>query len=114
MISVLMSPLRYLCGRCNSLQNATRYTELHQLPPVLHFSLLRFVYDITSMERKKSKYAISFPTFIDMTQFLGSPAERKASVNKPRDERNIYELHGILLHKGMSKLLTHISPLNLC
>ncbi|KAI6132145.1 hypothetical protein EDD16DRAFT_1891250 [Pisolithus croceorrhizus] len=45
--------------------------ELRALPPVLHFSLLRFVYDFASMERKKSKHNLLFPTTLDMGKFLG-------------------------------------------
>ncbi|KAG1827163.1 cysteine proteinase [Suillus subaureus] len=80
---------KYLCSRCESLQDATRYTELRNLPPVLHFSLLRFVYDFASMERKKSKHNLLFPTTLDMDQF------------------NIYELRGVLLHKGPSAYHGH-------
>ncbi|KAJ7444900.1 hypothetical protein FB451DRAFT_1343700 [Mycena latifolia] len=95
---------QYLCSSCESLQDATRYTELASLPPVLHFSLLRFVYDVSTMERRKSKHTISFPTTIDMTRFLGNAADRKSS---RKSEGNIYELRGVLLHKGKSAYHGH-------
>ncbi|KAF8163463.1 hypothetical protein B0H34DRAFT_795175 [Crassisporium funariophilum] len=97
---------QYFCSRCEALQDATRYTELRQLPPVLHFSLLRFVYDLKTMERKKSKHSISFPTIVDMNRFVGSKNDREqasAKENKP----NLYELRGILLHKGASAYHGH-------
>lgn len=97
---------RYFCSRCDSLQDATRYTELRCLPPVLHFSLLRFVYDVNTMERKKSKHSISFPTILDMRKFMGSKNDR----GKPQDQLgddDIYELRGILLHKGASAYHGH-------
>ncbi|KAJ7709699.1 hypothetical protein B0H17DRAFT_999051 [Mycena rosella] len=96
---------QYLCSTCESLQDATRYTELASLPPVLHFSLLRFVYDLSTMERRKSKHTISFPTTIDMTRFLGNAADRKSVSRK--SEGNIYELRGVLLHKGKSAYHGH-------
>ncbi|GLB34824.1 putative cysteine proteinase [Lyophyllum shimeji] len=96
---------QYLCSQCESLQDATRYTELKELPPVLHFSLLRFVYDVSTMERKKSKHAVSFPTILDMSPFLGprsgSLPPATASTN------NTYELRGVLLHKGASAYHGH-------
>jgi Ubiquitin carboxyl-terminal hydrolase len=66
---------------------------------VLHFSLLRFVYDLTSMERKKSKHVISFPTHLDMNQFL-RPQERSSKML-------MYDLRGVLLHKGVSAYHGH-------
>ncbi|KAF7363613.1 hypothetical protein MSAN_01018400 [Mycena sanguinolenta] len=97
---------QYLCSKCENLQDATRFTELASLPPVLHFSLLRFVYDFSTMERKKSKQTISFPMTLDMTRFLGNAADRKAASTK-KSEGNIYELRGVLLHKGKSAYHGH-------
>ncbi|KAJ7172277.1 hypothetical protein C8R46DRAFT_1175273 [Mycena filopes] len=97
---------QYLCSTCESLQDATRYTELAALPPVLHFSLLRFVFDFDAMERRKSKNTISFPTTIDMTRFVGNAAARKSPSLKT-SEGNIYELRGVLLHKGKSAYHGH-------
>ncbi|KAJ6623503.1 hypothetical protein B0H10DRAFT_2010118 [Mycena sp. CBHHK59/15] len=97
---------QYLCSACDSLQDAARYTELASLPPVLHFSLLRFVYDVSTMERKKSKYTISFPTILNMTRFLGSASDRNSASFK-NSESNTYELRGVLLHKGKSAYHGH-------
>ncbi|KAH7929713.1 cysteine proteinase [Leucogyrophana mollusca] len=98
---------KYLCSTCNSLQDATRYTELRKLPPVLHFSLLRFVYDFSSMERKKSKHNLLFPTTLTMDHFVGSAAARKAAVNSTSEGKHVYELRGVLLHKGTSAYHGH-------
>lgn len=98
--------MRYLCSPCDSLQDATRYTELASLPPVLHFSLLRFVYDLSTMERRKSKHAMNFPKTLDMTPFLGKAADR-GSASPAKSEGNIYELRGVLLHKGKSAYHGH-------
>ncbi|TFK92421.1 cysteine proteinase [Polyporus arcularius HHB13444] len=99
---------KYYCQQCDSLQDAKRYMELRQLPPVLHFSLLRFVYDISTMERKKSKQTIMFPTFIDMDRFIGPEETRKQFRKRDvKESKNLYELRGILLHKGASAYHGH-------
>ncbi|OBZ75519.1 Ubiquitin carboxyl-terminal hydrolase 48 [Grifola frondosa] len=99
---------RYFCPQCSSLQDAKRYTELRELPPILHFSLLRFVYDLSSMERKKCKHTICFPTTLDMDHFVGSAEMRKQAKKRPsRESKNLYELRGVLLHKGASAYHGH-------
>ncbi|KAJ3775406.1 cysteine proteinase [Lentinula raphanica] len=108
-ISALLEPEtltgdnKYFCVQCSSLQDATRYTKLQRLPPVLHISLLRFVYDLKTMERKKSKSTIIFPKVLDLTPFVSSrmPGDNAESSN------NVYELRGILLHKGPSAYHGH-------
>jgi ubiquitin carboxyl-terminal hydrolase 48 len=66
-----------------SLQSATRRTALKTLPPVLHFSLMRFAYDPYSGSRKKSKDTISYP--------------RSITLNNEK-----YDLRGVVLHQGTS------------
>lgn len=56
------------------------------------------------MERKKSKSTIVFPKVLAMDQFLGSSSGRRASQESCN---NIYELRGILLHKGPSAYHGH-------
>lgn len=92
--------LRYFCSTCNSLQNATRYTQLDVLPPVLHVSLMRFVYDPKTEGRKKSKHALSFPRELDMWPFL----RKETGTNQ---EPVMYELTGILRHLGSSAYRGH-------
>lgn len=94
---------QYRCPECDGLRDATRYTQLSRLPPVLNFSFLRFVYDFSTMERKKSKYTLSFPTCLDMSQFLKHRTER----DDAGQDATIYELAGILLHKGASAYHGH-------
>ncbi|KAL4247306.1 peptidase C19 family protein [Abortiporus biennis] len=101
---------QYLCSVCESLQDAKRYTEFRELPPVLHVSLLRFVFDLQSMERRKSKLAISFPMTLDMDHFVGSEETRKSKAQTTRSGRtskNLYHLRGVLLHKGASAYHGH-------
>ncbi|KAI0079874.1 cysteine proteinase [Panus rudis PR-1116 ss-1] len=97
---------KYHCSVCDSLQDAQRYTEFRTLPPVLHVSLLRFVFDLSTMERKKSKHSVTFPLMLDMDQFLGSAEQRKQKAgNGPTS--NLYQLRGVLLHKGPSAYHGH-------
>ena len=94
---------------CDKLQDAERHTEISSLPPVLHFSLLRFVYDLSTMERKKSKHNISYPTIIDMDRFLGPPdsVTGKRRKNGELPGKNMYQLRGVLMHKGASAYHGH-------
>ncbi|KAF7969279.1 hypothetical protein HWV62_27809 [Athelia sp. TMB] len=96
---------KYLCSACDSLQNATRTTTLLKLPPVLHFSLLRFVYDLKSMERKKSKNGIIFPRLLNMQKFVKTDGAE--GVKEDAKKEYIYELKGVLLHKGASAYHGH-------
>ncbi|KAL1717465.1 hypothetical protein EV715DRAFT_253708 [Schizophyllum commune] len=123
---------RYACSTCNSLRDATRYTKLRKLPPVLHFSLMRFVYDLKTYERKKSKSAIVFPTVLDMGRFVEGGGEaggskggangngaskasgsgattafRSGDTKAASSESHIYDLRGVLLHKGSSAYHGH-------
>ncbi|TRM62650.1 hypothetical protein BD626DRAFT_548499 [Schizophyllum amplum] len=101
---------KYRCETCASLQDATRYTKLRRLPPMLHFSLMRFVYDLKTFERKKSKHTISFPTVLDMGRFVSGeePSTVAAdSINDPSEISHIYDLRGVLLHKGSSAYHGH-------
>ncbi|SCV68974.1 BQ2448_1994 [Microbotryum intermedium] len=84
---------QYYCDLCQKKRDAIRYTRLDSLPPVLHFSLLRFVYSLKQGTRKKSQHSISYPQSIDMTQFVESSAG---------NGELWYDLEGVLMHKGVS------------
>lgn len=59
------------------------------------------------MERKKSKNTILFPTTLNMNQFMGSKASRKKVATDKSKGDDIYELRGVLLHKGASAYHGH-------
>ncbi|KDE06977.1 hypothetical protein MVLG_02715 [Microbotryum lychnidis-dioicae p1A1 Lamole] len=84
---------QYYCDNCQRKCDAIRYTRLHSLPPVLHFSLLRFGYSLKQGQRKKSQHTISYPPSIDMSQFVEA---------SQREGDMWYDLKGVLLHKGVS------------
>lgn len=58
------------------------------------------------MERKKSKHGLLFPTVLDMSKFL-KPDKTANSVEEREDVATIYELRGVLLHKGPSAYHGH-------
>lgn len=83
---------------------------------VLHFSILRFVFDLESLTRKKSKHAIKFPTTVDISKFItrhcdAHPADgtssKTCSCPSSDSSSEVYELRGILLHKGTSAYHGH-------
>ena len=67
----------------------------------MHISVLRFVYDTNTFERKKSKLPLKFPPFLDMRPFVTNEP-----TNNPVED-NVYELRGVLLHKGASAYHGH-------
>ncbi|KAG9126666.1 hypothetical protein FRC07_002539 [Ceratobasidium sp. 392] len=87
---------QYDCSTCGSKQDAFRYQRITHLPPVLHFSVLRFVFDPKDMERKKSKQAINYPLSINMRPYVSGQTSDLW-----------YDLRGVLLHRGSSAYHGH-------
>lgn len=73
----------YDCARCGVKQDASRSIELRTAPDVLFLQLLRYIYDTTTLERKKVMRKITFPNTLTL-----------------RDEE--YSLVAVLYHKGKS------------
>lgn len=86
----------YQCPRCEDLTTARRKINLTHLPPILHFSLLRFVYDAELGDRKKSKAIMEFPARIDMNEWLTAEDSRRTTGPL------WYELRGVVEHRGAS------------
>lgn len=74
---------QYHCQSCGKKRDATRSAAITSLPPILHFSLLRFVFDPKTYDRRKSRASITFPRRLD----LGGHA---------------YNLQAIITHSGPS------------
>lgn len=95
---------RYVCERCAKPRDVDRFTQIMTLPPVLHFSLMRFVFDFEEEDednqRKKSKAVIKIPLELNMGEYIrdadGEPSEPIW-----------YDLKGMLLHKGDSAYSGH-------
>ncbi|WVN87735.1 uncharacterized protein L203_102930 [Cryptococcus depauperatus CBS 7841] len=79
---------RYNCPQCQQNRKATRRQVPVKLPPVIHFSLMRFVYDSISMSRKKINANIKYPKEI----VLGN---------------SYYDLRGVISHTGSSAHYGH-------
>lgn len=84
---VLTGDNKYRCSACSELCEATRRIAIVELPPYLHFSLMRFTYDTKDEERKKSKAVIKYPK---SATFAGKE----------------YELCAVVLHLGSSVSFT--------
>jgi ubiquitin C-terminal hydrolase len=83
---------RYYCSHCDKLRDAERSHQIETVPPTLNFSLLRFVFDPKTFERKKSKTTIAFPPKINMRPYMSDK----------KGEDLWYELKGVIEHKGPS------------
>ena len=92
---------QYYCQECKSKQDAGRFTELHKLPAVINFQLMRFVIDMQSetFRKKKTRNLVKFPLSIDMAQYL-APEHCSAT-------ECIYDLKAVLLHRGDSAYSGH-------
>jgi uncharacterized UBP type Zn finger protein len=58
------------------------------------------------MERKKSKHNLLFPMILDMSKFVKT-GKRANGAGGEDSAANIYELRGVLLHKGPSAYHGH-------
>lgn len=68
------------------------------LPPVLHFQLLRFVFDFDREATVKLNDRFEFPTTIDMRPYMDPDVSEDLSINF------LYHLHGVLVHCGESNV----------
>ena len=56
----------YFCSKCNTKTNAEKFIEINKPPPVLNFQLLRYVYDMTTLTKKKLKTKIKLSSHITL------------------------------------------------
>lgn len=73
---------QYRCSTCNKKCDAKKGVALRTLPPVLTFSLSRFVFDYASLQRNKLHDKFSFPIFLDMAPFLEPNLDFKSQRSK--------------------------------
>eukprot|EP00741_Cyanophora_paradoxa_P022832 tig00021502_g22052.t1 len=88
---------QYLCECCGCKQDARRAIKLEELPEVLNFQLMRFVYDTKTWQRKKLTDKFAFPEILDMSQFLAKRPEHSVS----------YKLTAVLIHLGAGATSGH-------
>jgi ubiquitin C-terminal hydrolase len=87
-VEVMQDANAYFCDRCGKRVTAHRCSSLKTLPPLLHFSLLRFTYD-NQNGRKKVSTKMSFPIIrdLDMGPFMENGS-------------GTYELFAVIIHNG--------------
>jgi ubiquitin carboxyl-terminal hydrolase 7 len=74
------------------LQDAHKGVLFHSFPPVLHLQLKRFEYDVVKDGQAKLNDRYAFPTTLNLDKYLTPDA--------PRAAPNVYQLFGVLVHKG--------------
>ncbi|KAF0307914.1 Ubiquitin carboxyl-terminal hydrolase 48 [Amphibalanus amphitrite] len=87
---------QYNCQTCQCKRDASRAIRLTELPPVLNFQLMRFVFDRETGLKKKLSSHLRFPELLDVSEFVGRPAGAVT-----------YRLQAVLLHKGPSAYSGH-------
>ncbi|KAI3431674.1 hypothetical protein D9Q98_004721 [Chlorella vulgaris] len=88
---------QYSCERCMKKVDATRQLELRCLPPMLSFSLQRFVFDYAKMDRVKVSDKFAFPLTLDLAPIMCRPPSPDL----------VYQLEAIMIHKGGSATQGH-------
>ncbi|OCF31948.1 hypothetical protein I316_06331 [Kwoniella heveanensis BCC8398] len=86
----LIGDNQYHCPVCMRRRDATRRQQPAAYPPVVHISLMRFMYDYKTMARKKVKASISYPKEIQLGQ-------------------DNYELRGVIIHHGATAHRGHFT-----
>mmetsp|Transcript_24293 Transcript_24293/g.27558 ORF Transcript_24293/g.27558 Transcript_24293/m.27558 type:complete len:1186 (-) Transcript_24293:154-3711(-) len=87
---------QYFCESCTSKQDATKGLKVRTFPPILTLSLNRFDFDYETLERKKITSRFEFPLELNVNNYREFSDDDNL---KDRDE-NIYELFGVVIHRG--------------
>eukprot|EP00250_Pteridium_aquilinum_P005120 c15262_g3_i1 orf=225-2213(+) len=95
-VEQLVGENQFLCESCNARVDATHFTKLRALPPVLNFQLKRFVFDAKTALKKKVTSKFSFPQVLDMSSRLSIDGSNGSHMEKSL----LYDLSCILIHKG--------------
>jgi len=99
---------KFECVKCHSKQNALHQTVLTSLPNLVHFKLMRYVYDDNLMTVTKLNTEIRCPYTIDLGKYFDVSCESSK-------EEHVYNLYGVIIHKGKSAnvghFVTHIKDL---
>jgi ubiquitin carboxyl-terminal hydrolase 48 len=82
---------QYQCSPCGSKQDASRGIKLMELPAVLSLHLLRFYYDLKTMNKKKLNQFLQYPETLNLAAYM--PAGTAL-------EDALYRLQAVLMHRG--------------
>lgn len=83
----------YVCEKCHKTTNATKHSSIMRAPETLLIHLKKFRFNGTSSS--KMKQAVSYPMFLDMTEFC-EPNEKNHVVPVK------YQLTTVVVHEGRS------------
>ncbi|KAA0163486.1 hypothetical protein FNF31_02880 [Cafeteria roenbergensis] len=116
---VLDGTSKYNCSGCESEQAASlgRYFDGAALPLVLTLQLVRFDFDLATMQRRKLSDELPFPAELDMATLLQPPADAvaraaeagsgeafeaaaEAAAAAGAGEGTVYDLFAVMLHTG--------------
>ena len=112
----------YACDACakrgKGKQTAVRWGQLTSLPPVLHLQILRFVFDAQLGNKRKLKEAVTIPDIIDLDALaasvggaigegMGGVQQQQGRGTSRPQGNNVYELTGVLYHRGASAHAGH-------
>lgn len=81
---------KYECSGCNKKVDALKGARIRVLPPVMIVSLSRFEYNKVTWQRVKNSKSFPFPRQLDM----------KAYMENPGDQEQLYDLFGVVIHRG--------------
>lgn len=88
---------KYSCSHCKAKHDATRQVVLKKVPDILSIGLLRFVFDVKTLSKKKVTTSLQFTETIDLSEYLPG---------LPKDDC-VYDLMALLLHRGSSAYHGH-------
>lgn len=86
---------QYHCEKCSDLVDAKRCCRLHNLPPIMSFALLRFLYDFEKGERYKDTSRFQFPMVLDMAPYL-----YETQSDEEGRKEVLYDLFSVVIHSG--------------
>eukprot|EP01138_Halocafeteria_seosinensis_P016123 gb/GECG01016452.1/.p1 GENE.gb/GECG01016452.1/~~gb/GECG01016452.1/.p1 ORF type:complete len:1429 (+),score=205.54 gb/GECG01016452.1/:1-4287(+) len=62
----------YMCPQCNKKCEAVRQQKVNRAPPVLNLQLLRFVYDLQTLTKKKLRHQVDFSAELSLPTTSGT------------------------------------------
>lgn len=97
----------YMCDNCNKKVELKRFSKLKQLPIFINFPLNRFSFDYETFKRIKLNDKFEFPLEVDMREYFSPEVLSdfgtdfsNASPCVNIEEEFLYELYGIIVHRG--------------
>eukprot|EP01091_Cochliopodium_minus_P011570 TRINITY_DN3315_c0_g1_i1.p1 TRINITY_DN3315_c0_g1~~TRINITY_DN3315_c0_g1_i1.p1 ORF type:complete len:1138 (+),score=391.59 TRINITY_DN3315_c0_g1_i1:195-3608(+) len=87
---------QWMCPKCEKKVDAFKGTRLKFLSPIVILSLLRFEFNMQTLDREKNCSEISFPFEIDFKDYVSD-----------NNDSLLYDLFGVVIHTGSSSKFGH-------